>query len=82
MRKPEIIKKSEEQILELIEKDDNPYVNTQEFAKCIGMDYQSLLVLIENGSLPFAIGGRHGRNGQRVGKILKLPLYHWMYKDS
>lgn len=75
---PEIIKRLQEQLDEVMDRDNDPCVRIEDAAKLIGADVECLRRSIYNGTCPFGVGygGTKARNG--YAKIPKLTFYNWV----
>ena len=86
MQVPKIIESQQKLLVEMLERDDSPYLNIQEVGKFLGTDPDCIRASAEGGKCPFAFGGRNGVRGARFTKIPKLAVYNLitqgaMYKE-
>ena len=57
MQVPKIIESQQKLLVEMLERDDSPYLNVQEVGKFLGTDPDCIRASAEGGKCPFAFGG-------------------------
>ena len=77
-----IIKKQNDELYELLNKDNLPYLKPQDVANFMGIDVDCLRAAAESGRCPFALGGRNGLRGSRFTKIPKLAFFNWFTQGA
>lgn len=79
---PKMVEEQQNKLMELLEQDDCLCLPVKEVAKILGMDADCLRTAAENGTCPFAIGGRKGLRNNRFTTIPKLALYNWITQGA
>ena len=77
--RPPMIDKLQNDLIELIEKDESPSVTIEEAAKLLGQDRDCLRQSIASGTCPFGYGGTNP-GGSRFGRVSKLALWNFLTK--
>lgn len=74
---PKFVEKQRQELADLIDKDDKPYVLAADLAKFMGIDLECLRMLAEQGKLPFGVAGKENDLANRVFRFPKLAVWNW-----
>lgn len=74
---PVQVQKQKQALVELIDKDDKPYILANDLAKFMGIDQECLRMLAEQGKLPFGVAGKENELANRIFRFPKLAVWNW-----
>ena len=82
MDKPSMIITLENQLRELIGRDDKPYIPVKDVSKFLGMDTATLLAINMNHDCPFGMGSKPDGKSHGYANINKLKLWNYFMSGA